>query len=139
MSDQKLPKSRTQLDAESFTRVTSDKIARRVHDETTHSKLDAVITGLGGSVSTTATIYNVSIATANVEQSQAMPANVKGFIIKSRGKSKVQLAFNSGDSGSTFITIPPGAVFEDKNTYSSLTLYFQANIPADIIEIIAYT
>lgn len=42
MSDEILPKSRTELDKQSFTRDANDKIARRVIDESNSTKLDEV-------------------------------------------------------------------------------------------------
>lgn len=108
-------------------------------DDLTHSKLDAVISALGGSVNTTATIFNVPAAVAGTEYSQALPANTKSFIIRSRNKSSLQLAYTSGASGTTYLTIPPGASYEDSNLYTAQTIYFQASKSAETIEIIAYT
>ena len=108
-------------------------------DDVTHSKLDAVIAALGGSADTTATIFNVSAPLAGTEYSQALPANTKGFIIRSRNKSTLQLAYTSGTTGTTYLTIAPSATYEDSNFYTAQTVYFQASKNAETIEIIAYT
>lgn len=113
----------------------NSKVARRVMDEETHRLLGNIT----GSSDTTATIYNVSAVTSGTEYSQALPANTKGFIIRSRGKSKIQLAYTSGASGTTFITIPGAASFEDENFYTSQTLYFQCDNNNETVEILAFS
>lgn len=112
---------------------------RAVYDETTHGKLDAVLGALGGSVDTTVTIYNVNIINSNVEISQALPPNTKAFIIKSRNKGQVKLAYALGGTNTAYLTIPVGGSFEDTRFYQNVTLYFQTTKPGDIIEIVAYT
>ena len=111
---------------------------RRVNDQITHTKLDQIANGIGVS-NTTPTILNVSIPVANTEVSQALPANTKHFIIRSRNKGKLQVSFTSGQSGSNFFTIPAGSSYEDENFYTSLTIYFQSSKAGDILEIIAYS
>lgn len=112
---------------------------QRTCDLTTHDKLDDVISALGGASNTTPAIFNVSAPLAATEYSQALPANCKGFIIKARGKSKLQLSYTNGASGTVFVTIPAGAVFEDKNFYTSQTLYFQVSKISETVEITAYS
>ena len=110
-----------------------------VADDLSHDKLDAIIAALGGSASTTATLFNVSALTAGTEYSQALPANTKRFIIRSRNKSILQLAYTIGQTGTTYLTIPAGASYEDSNLYTAQTVYFQASKNAETIEIIAFT
>lgn len=112
---------------------------RRVTDVTSQQKLDAIITALGGSSDTTATIFNVSATIAGTEYNQALPANCKSFVIKARNRSTVRLAFSNGDTNTVYLTLKPGVSYEDKNFYSNQTLYFQADKPNEIIEILAYT
>jgi hypothetical protein len=87
---------------------------------------------------TTVTIYNISVALANTEVSQALPSDCKGFIIKSRVKAKIQLAYTVGQSGTNYLTIEKTSSYNDTNFYSSQTLYFQTDV-VDVIEIIAYS
>lgn len=87
---------------------------------------------------TTATIYNVSTPLAATEYSQALPADTKQFILKTRSNAKLQLSYTSGQSGTLFVTIHGSAVYSDDNFYSSQTLYFQVD-KSDTVEIIAYT
>lgn len=111
---------------------------RRVSDLEAYGKLDAIANALGAATSTTPTIYNVSAVTAGTEYSQVLPSNTKSFVLKSRGNAKVQLSYTSGQSGTSFLTIPAGAVYTDENFYTSLTVYFQANKNGETIEIIAF-
>ena len=90
--------------------------------------------------SRTPTIYNVSSpGTANTEFSQALSDNTKSLIIRSRDRAKIQLAFNSGESGTDFISIPKGASLELNNLdFISKTLYMQvdqASVTVEILEL----
>lgn len=108
-----------------------------VTDQVAHDKLDAIIAGVGGSSDTTADILNITVAVANNEVSQALPANTKGFIIKARN-ARLQLAYEVGESGTTYVSVPRGTSFQDDNFYANQTLYFQTNI-ATTVELIIYT
>lgn len=112
---------------------------RRVADLDAHDKLDAISAALGGATNTTPTIFNVSLPLAATEVSQALPASTKNFILRARGKSSVQIAYTVGQSGTTYVTIPPGGVYEDKNFYTSQTLYIQSNKAGETVELIAFT
>jgi hypothetical protein len=111
---------------------------RRVNDQIAHDKLDTIAGGLGVT-DTTTTIFNVAIPLANTEVSQALPANTKKFMFKSRSKSTIKFAYTSGASGTTYITLPAGAVYEDDNYYTSLTIYFQSSKMGDTLELIAHS
>lgn len=111
---------------------------RAVADEAAHDKLDAIAAALGAASNTVATIYNVSIISAGVEQSQALPANTKKFLIRSRNKGQVRLAYSSGGTNTTYLTLPLGTSFVDDAFYTAQTVYFQSSKPGDIIEIVAY-
>lgn len=112
---------------------------RRVTDVATQAKLDAVIAALGGSDDTDATVFNVAAATASTEYSQALPANTKRFILRARNRSQIQIAYTSGQSGTTYVTLRPGAVFEDNSFYLTQTIYFQCSQGGETVEIVAYT
>ncbi len=87
---------------------------------------------------TNVTFFNVAVGTPATEESQALPANTKEFIIRSRGKAKIQLAYATGDTGSLFVTIEKNGVYNDSNFYPAQTLFFETNI-VDTIEIVAFT
>lgn len=120
----------------SFVADKNGDAARNVRDVNTHDKLDAVIAALGGSTNTTPTIFNVSCPVAGTEYSQALPANTKCFMIKARKNSRIDFGYASGLS--TFVTIPPGNSFEDKNLYSAQTVYFECSLADEVVEIVAY-
>lgn len=119
--------------------TTDNGLDRRVTDLTTQGKLDQVITALGGSPDTTVTIFNLNIPTANIEVSQIMPVNTKGFLVRSRNRSTLKIAYNLGDTNTQYLTLKPGAVYDDKNYYSTLTVYFQSSANGETVEIVAYT
>jgi len=90
------------------------------------------------SADTTVTMFNLTIATADTEQSQALPANTKKFLLKSRSTGIIKLAYTSGESGTKYVTIPAHGVFTDDNLYVSQTIYFQSPTMGEIVELITY-
>jgi len=96
-----------------------------------------------GEITTTAggaganTIYNVSAATAGQEYSQALSTNTKRFMIKTKAnRTKLQISFVNGESGTKFITIPKGASYVETDLdLTGVTIYFQANKDSQTIEI----
>lgn len=135
--------NRKDLETKSFRideTVLNDPIVyRAVCDEIAHEKLDAIIAGVGGSTDTTVTIYNKTVTLANTEDSQVLPSNTKYFTIRSRNKGRLRLAYTSGGTNTSYITLPTGTSFDDPNFYSSIELFFQTSKPGDVIEIIAYS
>ena len=116
-----------------------NEVARFVIDNLTHDKLDALIAAVGGSSDTTASIANETIAVANTEQSFALPANTKRFILRNRNNNDLKFAYVANGTTTTWLTIKKGAVFEDENFYTSQIIYFQSSGAGDIIEIVTYT
>lgn len=86
----------------------------------------------------TPTIYNVSVPTANVEVSQALSPQTKKFSIRVRGLAKLKLSYDSGQSGITYLTISPGAVYTEDMLNFSGTLYFQSNVSGTTVEIVEW-
>jgi len=119
--------------------VNNNLTEQAVQDQVTHGKLEDIKNVIGGTEDTTATIFNVTLVSANTEFSQVLPPNIKGFEIKARGTSRLQLAYTVGDSGSNFITIDPGSSFSESYFYASKTLYFQSTKAGETVEIITYT
>ena len=87
---------------------------------------------------TTATTYNVSVPLASTEVSLALPSNCKEFILRSRGREEVKLAYTATESGTKFLTVRGTAVYRDSNFYAAQTIYFQTSVPGAIIEVVAY-
>lgn len=103
----------------------------------------SVISATGGATIppvTTPTIYNVSITLANTEYSQALSATTKRFTIKIRDIASLKLAYVSGQSGTTFISVPGGASYEEINLAGTgaITLYFQSPTASQVAEIVQW-
>lgn len=88
---------------------------------------------------TQVTIYNVTTTLADTEYSQSLPSDTKGFLLRSRNLATTKIAYASGGTGSDYLTVLPGNVYEDKYFYSSQTLYFRSSVAGAIIEIVAYS
>lgn len=85
----------------------------------------------------TPTVYNVTCATAGTEYSQGL-GECRKFIIKPR-TGNLKLCFTSGQSGTTFLTIPAGSSYsEDFIHPTALTLYFQDDVAGAIAEIVKW-
>ena len=84
-------------------------------------------------------IYNVAVALANTEVSQALTASTKFFLIRARGRSKIKLAFVSGESGTKYITVSPGCVYTQDGVSFTGTLYFQTSLASETIEVLEWT
>lgn len=92
--------------------------------------------------SVTPNIINLNMGLANTELSQILPNNTKKFLIRSRVKSILKLAYEVNDTNTgPWITIPKGANYteENLNLSSSLTLYIQSNTPSHMVEIVYWT
>lgn len=113
-------------------------VDKRVQDVCANQTLEAILAALGGASNTTPTIFNITIAAADTEQSQALPANTKRLLIKTRGNTLLKLAYNATESGTKYVTIPKQGVFTDNSFYTSQTIYFQSPQAGDVVEIIAY-
>lgn len=127
---------RQQNDLHSFTPDLDGNAARNVVDKESHDLLNSIINALGGTTDTSVNIYNIS-TTANVESSQALPANCKGFVLRVRGNSRTQLSYTLGGSSTVFMTVPPGGEWKDENFYQSQTIYFQTS-KDETVELITF-
>jgi len=84
-------------------------------------------------------IANISVPTANIEQSYSLPSNTKRFKLQARGDSKIQLAYTNGQTNVQFITVFPGNDYNEINIEGSLTLYFRTNKNNETIEILSWS
>ncbi len=84
-------------------------------------------------------IANISIVNASQEYSYTFPANTKKFSLKARFNSKIQLAYQSGDSSTQYISISPGSTQIEKDiNLAGVTAYFQTSKPNEVIEICSW-
>ncbi len=127
------------LENEKFALNSNSDVVIRVADDDALVALQAILAAVGGSVSVTRTIYNVALGPVNTEQSQVLPANTKGVLIKTRGRAPLKLAFSVGQSGTNYVSVPGRAVYSDDYMSGSLTVYFQSPQTSDVVEIVAYS
>lgn len=59
-------------------------------------------------------------------------------MIRVRGVSSLKLAYVSGQSGSNYITVSPGAVYTAEGLNFTGTLYFQTTKPSQTVEILEW-
>lgn len=103
----------------------------------------AITTGLSRPLAqvqsgSTPTIYNVAVPLAATEVSQTLSLGVKKFLVRVRGHSNLQLAFDPGQSGVDYISIPSGTTYSEDQVMFSGTLYFQTNKPSQVVEILEW-
>lgn len=86
---------------------------------------------------TNPTLYVDTIALAATEQSYALPAGTRWFSIINHDIKDLQIAYVSGNSGTTYRIIPRGcASYHPKlNSTASITIYFQAAAAGGRLEI----
>jgi hypothetical protein len=83
--------------------------------------------------------FNVNIAVPDTEYSFKVPANTKYLLVKARALDvDLKMAYESGKSGSEYITIPASSTKtmtgSSNSTMSDVILYFQATETA-VVEI----
>lgn len=100
------------------------------------STLSASFTG-----ATAPVLANVDMVTANQEYSYQFPVGTKQFLIKLRDRSTLKLAYTSGESGLTYLTLPSGAHYSesDLSLESPLDVFFQSTSSAQLLEIVYWT
>jgi len=88
---------------------------------------------------TSPTITNLSVPTANTEVDHTLQTNVKKIRIKNRDNGRLQFAFIDTESGTTYITIPPGGEYvEDGLNFALGTLSIQSNKASQTVEILEW-
>lgn len=85
-------------------------------------------------------IYNLPMATAGVEYSQALPDAVHKISIRSRVLSELRLAFSLNGTNTAWLTIPPGCSFtEDYISTVGVTIYLQSSAAGNVAEILTWS
>jgi hypothetical protein len=87
------------------------------------------------------TVYNVTLTSANTEYSRSIPANARKVFIRERsGLVSIKLAYASGQSGTTYLTIPAGTQKTLENCFlSGVILYMQSGTPGTLVEVEVWT
>lgn len=71
-------------------------------------------------------VVNISLTGGN-EGSFTFPDGVVSYQLKLRGSSSLQVAFVSGNTSSTYYTVPRGCFYQEGGLLTSaLTIYFQS-------------
>jgi hypothetical protein len=89
----------------------------------------------------TPTIANVAVATAATEVSYTFPANTVKFRLKTRNGAKLQYAYTTGQTNTTFDTVHSGDALEETmiSIGASTTIYFQCpNKGSETVEIVSW-
>ena len=95
----------------------------------------------GSSVATTPKIYNLSLDNAGEEYSQLLSDLTKKLLIKNRTNTgSIYIAFAAGQTTVAYLTLPPGAVYNENNLgLSGISLYLRSDVAAQVVEILEWT
>ncbi len=86
------------------------------------------------------TVANLDATTAGTEYSYALPTSCVRFTIRARGKSTLQLAYVSGNTGTEYITVSRHCSYVEEGLTlgPGVVVYFQADQPNETIEIVSW-
>jgi hypothetical protein len=83
-------------------------------------------------------IVNQTLNISGNEYSKTLPLNCKKFFVKARTNCELRLAYATGETNVSYITIKYGAVYTDDNFYSGKVIYLQSNANNSIVEIASF-
>ena len=89
----------------------------------------------------TPSIQNVTITLAATEETITLPAGTRRFMIKTRTENaKMQISYVSGESGTQYLTLIPGAVYKEDgiDAAASVSLYVQSNKASTVVELVSW-
>lgn len=87
--------------------------------------------------STEVLITNLNIPSANTEVSHVLQNKLHEIIIKAREYARLKIAFVSGDTVVSYLTIEKGAVlFLGEIDFTGKTLYIQSSVAGVTVEIV---
>jgi len=113
--------------------------------DATAAKQDEIVAELGKKAdkSTTPIVYNLTLANANTEYSQELPAHTKELRFRCRTLYDVRYAWVAGKVATPttpYLTLPAGCDYwSDRNDLSSRTLYFASSTAGVVIEMEVFT
>ena len=96
---------------------------------------------INNAVGKTPDVDNLSMPTSGTEYNYTFTTNTTKFKVRSRKSAKLQIAFSSGDTGTTYFTVAPGNIFSVDGilTTAGTKLYVQSTKNADDLEIVYWT
>ena len=81
-------------------------------------------------------IINLTLTNANTEYSAALTQNVSFFEVKCRSLNDLKMSLTSGESGTTYITIPAGSGWSSRGPiFGTKTIYLQCGSAGVVAEI----
>jgi len=84
-------------------------------------------------------ITNLSLPTLNTEVDHTLQTNLRKLRVKNQGNGRLQFSFVDTESGTKFITIPPGSEYiEDGLNLAAGTLHIQSNKNNQTVEILEW-
>lgn len=84
-------------------------------------------------------IYNLTLTNANTEYSRALSSFSRKFMMQCRTLADLRVSFTSGESGTTYFTIPAGSSFNDNGIFSGvLTVYVQSPSAGVVVEFLEW-
>lgn len=104
------------------------------------SKVGLDVNIVNAPTATTPLVTNITYGTINSEVSHAFQAGTKRFLIRFRGRAKMNISFTAGTTGTNFITLRASSTYveEDIKNTGSLTIYFRAN-NTGVVEILEWS
>lgn len=89
----------------------------------------------------TPNLFNVPCPVAGSEYSQLLPSNTAQLQLRSRNsQARLQLAWVSGTTSTTFLTLTPGTIYTlDNVKLNSKTVYFNSSKDDTIVEILTWS
>lgn len=86
-------------------------------------------------------LYNIFVLLANTEVSQVLTSGTKKLRIKALGNSRIQYAWNTGESGGAgpFWPIARGGVLPIEDINYTGSIYFQTSEPGETVIIEEWT
>ena len=87
-----------------------------------------------------ARIYNVPLTNADTEYSQALSPYARAFMIQCRTFADLKIAFNVGESGTVYISIPGSSSYSfDQPVAGVKTVYIQSPSAGVVVEILEWS
>lgn len=86
------------------------------------------------------TVSNTTLTLANTEYTIVTPANTVEFTLRARQRVEVKLAWTSGASATTYLTLVPGTVYTQSELVPAIyTLYVQSPSSGSVVELETWT
>lgn len=90
-------------------------------------------------ISTSPTIFNITLTDADTEYPQLLPSGVKDFRFKCRTLYDIRYSFDTGSVATPtapYLTLPAGGDYHsDRNDLSGMTLYLASSQAGVVVEI----